>query len=303
MKDVNTPNTRIIPSARGNFEYLEHCRIHLDGERLVYAMARDAVTRQWNIPTINTSAILLGPGTSITQAAIQKLASERVLVGFTSGGGVPLYMGTFSEYAPTEYLLDWIAGWPSPIWRLAMAKQFALARCEFMDKAWHAFDIELDPRANTSSFRAAIDMAGSVEQLRGEEGAFAKDCYVSVARAVGLKWTGRVHQAGDQDLANSYLDHGNYLGYGLAAVVLWTLGIPPGLAVNHGATRAGGLVFDLADIIKDSVVLPCAFICAKNGIGRQHFREMVIDKLDELDALSILFTKFKNSILELKTPL
>lgn len=112
-----------------------------------------------------------------------------------------------------------------------------------------------------------------------------------------------MHQADEQDLANAYLDHGNYLAYGLAAAVLWTLGIPPGLAVNHGVTRAGRLVIDLADIIKDSIVLPCAFACAKEGIARGRFREIVIDKFDELDALPILFTKFKNSVLELKTPL
>lgn len=270
MKDVKSSDGKILPSARANFEYLEYCRIHMDGDRLVYAMAQDAVTRQWNIPTVNTSAVLLGPGISITQAAIQRLTSERVLVGFTSGGGTPLYMGSFSEYAPTEYLIDWISGWPSATWRLAMAKRFSLARCDFMEKSWKTYDFDIDPSAAVARFRAGIEKAGSVEGLRGEEGTFAKSCYVEVARALGLKWQGRVHQADDQDLANAYLDHGNYLGYGLAAVVLWTLGIPPGLAVNHGATRAGGLVFDLADIIKDSVVLPCAFACAKNGIGRKN---------------------------------
>lgn len=302
MYDVNSLNSKLLQSARANFEYLEYCRVHVDGERLVYAIAEDATTKQWNIPTVNTSALLLGPGTSITQAALQKLASERVLVGFTAGGGVPIYLGSFSEYAPTEYLIEWIKGWTSDAWRLGMAKRFALARCDFMDRAWRAYDFTLDPSTHTARFRNGIARAASVEELRGAEGAFAKECYVSVARTLGLKWNGRVQQADDQDLANAYLDHGNYLAYGLAAVVLWTLGIPPGLAVNHGATRAGGLVFDLADIIKDSIVLPCAFACAKNGIGRQRFREIVIDKFDELDALPKLFTEFKNSILELKTP-
>jgi CRISPR-associated protein Cas1 len=303
MKDVKHSSERVLQSARANFEYLEYCRVHMDGERLVYAVAEDAATKQWNIPTVNTSALLLGPGTSITQAALQKLSSERVLVGFTAGGGVPIYLGSFSEYAPTEYLLDWISGWGSEKWRLGMAKQFAFARCDFMDKAWQTYDFLLEPTLHTKQFRNGITRAASVEELRGVEGAFAKKCYVAVAKAVGIKWNGRIHQGDDQDLANSYLDHGNYLAYGLAAVVLWALGIPPGLAVNHGATRAGGLVFDLADIIKDSVILPCAFACAKSGVGRQRFREIVIDKFDELDALPNLFTKFKNSVHDLKTPL
>lgn len=61
--------------------------------------------------------------------------------------------------------------------------------------------------------------------------------------------------------------------------------------------------YDLAGIIKDSAVLPCAFACVNNGVGRQKFREIVIDKFDELDALPKPFTKLKNSIDELKTPL
>src|SRR4051794_39053124 len=57
---------------------------------------------------------------------------------------------------------------------------------------------------------------------------------------------------------NAAIDHGNYLAYGLAGVVLWSLGVPASLAALHGKTRAGGLVFDLADTLKDPFVLPIA---------------------------------------------
>jgi CRISPR-associated protein Cas1 len=52
------------------------------------------------------------------------------------------------------------------------------------------------------------------------------------------------------------LNHGNYLAYGLAATTLWVLGISHSFAVMHGKTRRGALVFDVADLIKDAVVLP-----------------------------------------------
>jgi CRISP-associated protein Cas1 len=65
------------------------------------------------------------------------------------------------------------------------------------------------------------------------------------------------------DEANAFLNHGNYLAYGLAATTLWVLGIPHGFAVMHGKTRRGALVFDVADLVKDAIVLPQAFICEK----------------------------------------
>ena len=58
------------------------------------------------------------------------------------------------------------------------------------------------------------------------------------------------------DPANRFLDHGNYLAYGLGATAAWVLGLPHGLAVLHGKTRRGGLVFDIADLMKDAVILP-----------------------------------------------
>jgi hypothetical protein len=35
----------------------------------------------------------------------------------------------------------------------------------------------------------------------------------------------------------------------------WVLGVPHGLAVLHGKTRRGGLVFDVADLVKNTAVV------------------------------------------------
>jgi hypothetical protein len=70
----------------------------------------------------------------------------------------------------------------------------------------------------------------------------------------------RAKNGSGSDPANRFLDHGNYLAYGLGATAAWVLGLPHGLAVLHGKTRRGGLVFDIADLIKDAVILPQAFI-------------------------------------------
>ena len=268
----------------------------MDGDRLVYSMAQGAVTREWNIPTANTAALLLGSGCSLTQAAARKLAAERVLVAFTGGGGTPIFLGAVNEYAPTESLIQWIRFWPSADARLAVAKYFTHARCDAIDRIWPTYPSSPAPDVVTPFFRGRAETARTIEQLRGFEGDFAKSAYKEVARATGLQWRGRQAGEEEQDLANAFLDQGNYLAYGAAGTVLWALGIPPGLAVNHGATRAGGLVFDLADTIKDAIILPIAFECAARGDHSSEFRTRVIDTFDELDVLPNLFGIMQEAI-------
>lgn len=56
------------------------------------------------------------------------------------------------------------------------------------------------------------------------------------------------------------------------------MGIPHGFAVMHGKTRRGALVFDVADLIKDAIVLPTAFIAAHEG-DKEPFRQRCLQPL------------------------
>lgn len=46
-----------------------------------------------------------------------------------------------------------------------------------------------------------------------------------------------------------------------------------GFAVMHGKTSRGALVFDIADLVKDAIVLPWAFIYARENATEQEFRQ------------------------------
>lgn len=97
------------------------------------------------------------------------------------------------------------------------------------------------------------------------------------------------------DKTNRFLNHGNYLAYGLAATTLWCLGIPHSFAVMHGKTRRGALVFDVADLIKDAIVLPCAFIASKEDISDEAFRKLCISMFIDHKALDFMFNTVKNA--------
>ncbi|MFD1682348.1 subtype I-F CRISPR-associated endonuclease Cas1, partial [Pseudomonas rhodesiae] len=91
------------------------------------------------------------------------------------------------------------------------------------------------------------------------------------------------------------LSTGNYLAYGLAASSLWLLGIPHSLPVVHGRTRRGGLVFDLADVVKDACVMPTAFRSAALGDDRAEFRAKCIAVFDKYRVLETMIETIKDA--------
>ena len=122
----------ILHSKRANVYYLEHCRVLVNGGRVEYVTNKGKESLYWNIPIANTTTVLLGTGTSITQAAVRELAKAGVMLGFCGGGGTPLFAGTEreleiawfspqSEYRPTEYLQHWERFWFDDALRLSAA--------------------------------------------------------------------------------------------------------------------------------------------------------------------------------------
>src|SRR5260221_2015808 len=129
----------ILHSKRANIYYLEHCRVLVNGGRVEYVTDARKRSLYWNIPIANTTSILLGAGTSITQAAMRELAKAGVLVGVFGGGGTPLFnanevgvegawLTPQSEYRPPEYLQAWGQFWFDDELRLHAAKKFQALR-------------------------------------------------------------------------------------------------------------------------------------------------------------------------------
>ncbi len=133
----------ILHSKRANIYYLEKCRVMQKDGRVLYLTEAKNENQYWNIPIANTTCLLLGTGTSVTQAAMRMLAQAGVLVGFCGGGATPLLMATEiewlspqSEYRPTEYVQGWMNFWFDEHKRLAAARQFQTARIQFMQTVW-----------------------------------------------------------------------------------------------------------------------------------------------------------------------
>ncbi|MBE8166804.1 MAG: type I-F CRISPR-associated endonuclease Cas1 [Shewanella sp.] len=308
MDNILTQDLKaILHSKRANIYYLEKCRVMQKDGRVLYLTEAKNENQYWNIPIANTTCLLLGTGTSITQAAMRMLASAGVLVGFSGGGGTPLLMATEiewltpqSEYRPTEYLQGWMSFWFDDEKRLAAAKQFQQARIDYMLQVWRkdkdlkqaGFDVDLtDVAGLIKKYPDQVKQAKTVMELLQNEARVTKQLYKIAATHTQYSQFTRSHDG--EDKANAFLNHGNYLAYGLAATTLWVLGIPHGCAVMHGKTRRGALVFDVADLIKDTLILPWAFICAKEDATEQEFRQQCLRAFTDHKALDFMFDKVK----------
>ncbi|WP_299491055.1 type I-F CRISPR-associated endonuclease Cas1f [uncultured Shewanella sp.] len=314
----------ILHSKRTNMYYLEYCRVMQKDGRVLYLTETAKENQYFNIPIANTTVLLLGNGTSITQAAMRMLAQAGVLVGFCGGGSTPLYMGCEvewftpqSEYRPTEYLQGWLSFWFDDAKRLAVGKAFQQARIQYLQKIWSK-DKDLKSEGfewSEPGLQAAFDVfdtrthaATQSSELLLTEAQLTKALYKFAANNTQLTGFKRQHQTDKNSpqaltqKANDFLNHGNYLAYGLAASCLWVLGIPHGFAVMHGKTRRGALVFDVADLIKDALVLPWAFICASENAKEQEFRQQVLQAFTDHKALDFMFDTVKAIALQAKTP-
>lgn len=297
----------ILHSKRANIYYLEMCRVMQKDGRVLYLTEANKDLQYWNIPIANTTCILLGTGTSITQAAMRMLAQAGVLVGFCGGGATPLiaaneieWLSPQSEYRPTEYIQGWMTFWFDEQKRLEAAKQLQLARIQYMQRVWRkdrdlkleGFNLDDEDIAKALvSMTAKIEKAFKVSKLLQIEAQLTKQLYKIAANRT--KQQGFVRERESVDQANNFLNHGNYLAYGLAATTLWVLGIPHGFAVMHGKTRRGALVFDVADLIKDTLVLPWSFICAKEAATEQEFRQQCLRAFTDHKALDFMFDQVK----------
>lgn len=209
-----------------------------------------------------------------------------------------------SEYRPTAYLQNWVSFWFDEEKRLQAAKHFQLVRLLQIEKQWERLRIQRETpfqpdkvalKTILDRARTGMENAQDHTSLMLQEAQLTKSLYKLTSQTVGYGSFTRAKRGGGADMANRFLDQGNYLAYGLAAVAAWVTGIPHGLAVMHGKTRRGGLVFDIADLIKDALVMPQAFVAAMEGEDSQQFRQRCINAFQQSDALDVMITTLQDT--------
>lgn len=242
---------------RISFLYAERCVVNREGNSLTILDQRGVA----HLPATQIAALLLGPGTKITYAAMALLGDAGVSTVWVGERGVRYY-----------------AHGRSP----AKSSRMAEIQAEVVTHQRKRLDCA---RRMYSMRFPGEDVSGlTMAQLRGREGARMKKIYVAESARTGVYWNRRSYDPNDFDSSdpiNQALTAGSAALYGVAHAVITALGFVPALGVVHtGTDRA--LVYDIADLYKAEISIPAAFDAVAAARGkpsvevRRHVRDYVV---------------------------
>jgi CRISPR-associated protein Cas1 len=219
---------------RVSYLYLDRCNI----ERHENTVASFSLDQCLPIPIADLALLMLGPGSTISHAAISVLAESNCLLAFVGEQGVRLYShgkgGTHVSSNMTRQATLWAN---TRTRRLVVRKMYSMR-----------FDDPLEP-----------DL--TIEQIRGREGHRVRRAYERASIAYNVAWQSRNYDATNWnagDPLNRALSTGSACLNGLAHAAILTAGYSPGLGFIHSG-KALSFVYDVADLFKVDLIVPIAF--------------------------------------------
>lgn len=221
------------------FLYTEKVRI----ERADYAIELRDKTGRVPVPVAALSALMLGPGATITHAAILALAECGCSIIWCGEGMVRFYASGMGETRRAHNLEAQAVTWAIE------DKHMAAVR-----------------RLYTMRFPEGLDDNLTLEQIRGREGARVRQAYADIARETGIDWKGRSYKRtewGASDAVNRALSAANSCLYGVCHAAIVATGFTPGLGFLHVGKQLS-FVYDIADLYKVEVTVPAAFRAASD---------------------------------------
>lgn len=223
---------------RLTFIYLERCIVNRDANAITATDERGTV----HIPAASLGALLLGPGTTVSQQAMVLIAESGSTVVWVGEQGVRYYCHGRS-LARSSRLLE------------AQARLVSTTRSR-LKVAKSMYELRF-PGEDTSG--------NTMQQLRGKEGTRVRQSYIENAKRTGVEWRGRTYKVEDFDDAdpiNQALSALNVSLYGVVHSVIVALGCSPGLGFIHTGNERS-FVFDIADLYKTDFTIPLAFSLVK----------------------------------------
>ena len=219
---------------RLSFLYLEKGHIEQHLQSIAYVTEHESVP----IPAASLALLLLGPGTTITHAAIKNLADCNCLVAWCGEEGTRFY----SHGRGGTYQADKL---------LRQAELYCNQRTRG----------QVVRRMYEKRFGQLVEPNLTIEQVRGREGYRVRNAYQAAAQRFGVPWHGRSYNPLDWDSAdplNRALSAANACLHGLVQAGIITAGYSPAIGFIHTG-KAMSFVYDIADLYKVSMIVPMVF--------------------------------------------
>jgi len=237
--------------------YLEHGRLEVDDSSIKWIGANRLVYR---LPVATLSAVLLGPGTTVTHAAMKACADSNTPVCWIGADGMRFYAFGITPNHTNDMPRKHAALWADKKKRTEIARRMFTLRFPGVDVQAH-----------------------SVTELRGMEGLRVRAKYAELGQQHGVTWKGRDYDKSNWNIAdgiNRALSAANASLYAVCAAVCCSLGYLPSLGFVHdGGTLP--FIYDVADLYKEITSMPAAFQAIrqnpddKGDLTRQLLKERI----------------------------
>jgi CRISPR-associated protein Cas1 len=266
MKDL-----RILPKIRDSWSYLyaEHVRIDQEDKGICLHDQRGRV----HVPCASLSLMMLGPGTTVTHAAMTTMAEAGCLVAWCGEQGIRFYAQGMGDTRSSANLLYQARIWADPDARLRVVRRMYEMR----------FPDGLEP-----------DL--SLRQIRGKEGARVRAAYASASEKYGVPWSNRSYDRVEWDSSdpvNRALSAANACLYGVCHAAIVAAGYSTALGFVHTGKMLS-FVYDIADLYKMELTVPAAF--EEVAKGDQKLESRVRYRCRDLFNASRLLDRIVNDI-------
>lgn len=196
---------------------------------------------EYGIPFQSISMVLLGPGSTVSHDALRLMARHGTALVAVGVDGVRCYTAPPLMPDTSETARRQMRAWGDPESRIAVArKMYALRLGEILPDR-------------------------DITALRGMEGYRMRRTYENLARRYGVEWRGRRYDRGDPlsaDIPNQAINHASTAVTSAAVIAVTAMGAIPQLGFIHEHS-GDAFALDVADLFRDSVLLPAAFRAAR----------------------------------------
>lgn len=227
---------RSLPKLRDSISFLYIDRAVIEQDAMAVVAIRE--NSRIPIPIGSMTVLFLGPGTTITHAAVKTIAESGCAVVWSGMGASRFYAFGQGETRSAEGLL----------------KQARL----FADEKLH---MQVVYRMYARRFPNMKTEGMTLQQVRGLEGIRVREAYKAAAAASGVPWKKRDYKTEDWDASdpvNKALSYANVILYAVCRAAIMTMGYSPGLGFIHTGKQLA-FVYDIADLYKATTTIPAAF--------------------------------------------
>ena len=234
---------------------------------------------EYGIPFQSLSMILLGPGTTVSHDALRLMARHGTALVAVGEDGVRCYTAPPLMPDTSDIARRQMRAWGDPTGsRITIARKMYAIRLS-----------ELLPHQ-------------SLDALRGIEGARMKRTYQNLAQRYGVPWHGRRYDRSDPltaDIPNQAINHASVAITSAAVIAVTALGAIPQLGFIHEHS-GDAFALDVADLFRDSILLPAALKSAKAVIEdptldiERHTRRTTGEMLRTEDVIPKMIDRIKS---------